>query len=250
MPSIKTSHIILSAILALALCGCGNKNDKAVFSPESGHPSDWVSTHKTTARTNVESCTECHGESYDGGISRVGCMTASVAGFTCHVTSPVANLNGCISCHGNGPFGTAAPNTKSAHTKHTALPGVGCNTCHLNAGSGTAGHAKASPSGGYTKATISIPTALSTGTFGYNADKCSNVSCHGGKETPAWTTGAISIVAGNNSICLNCHEQGTTLGTPRFSPVSPWDRSQRELHRLSQHWYVDQLPAALRRYCN
>lgn len=220
MSQIKPSHVIVSALLALVLGGCGDKNSKAVFSPESGHSSDWMLAHKSSARADVESCAECHGENYDGGVSRVSCMSAAaVSGFSCHATSPVANQTGCISCHGNGPFGTTAPNRKNAHTKHTALAGIGCDICHLNAGYGTASHAKANAAGGISRATVSLTTyssahaAGSASTFGYTANAgaiggtCSQVSCHGGKVTPDWI-GAIDLTS--YADCIKCHEPRTT----------------------------------------
>ncbi len=249
MPSIKPSHVLLSALLSLALGGCGDRNDKAVlFSPEGGHPSDWVSTHKASAKANVASCDECHGKNYDGGISKVSCMSQSaVSGFTCHATSPAANLNGCVSCHGglpSGPFGTLAPNRKAAHTKHTALPGIGCGTCHFKAGYGTPGHAMADAAGGIRKATVALPADFdvnpASGTFGYNADgTCSNVSCHGGKVTPAWT-GSINIVANDNNLCLKCHEQGTAAGVPQYNSFYSGVFSPNGITNLHAFHVVDQ----------
>ncbi|MGB9080579.1 MAG: hypothetical protein WCD00_04720 [Desulfuromonadaceae bacterium] len=244
MSSIKPSLVIVSALLALALGGCGDKNNKAVFSPEGegGHPSDWVRTHKASAWTKVESCAECHGENYDGGISKVSCMSqTAVSGFTCHVTSPVANLTGCVSCHGglpSGPFGTTAPNRKYAHTKHTALPGIGCDTCHFNAGSATLGHATADAAGGRKKATVAGSASFP---FVYNADgTCSNVSCHGGKVTPDFWTGSISIVANDNGVCLKCHEQGTSAGVPQYNSFYSGIFSPNGITNLHAFHVVDQ----------
>ncbi len=73
MPSIKPSHVIVTALLALALGGCGDKNDKAVFSPVGGHSSDWATAHKTSAKNDLETCVECHGSNLDGGIAKVSC---------------------------------------------------------------------------------------------------------------------------------------------------------------------------------
>ena len=228
MSQIKSSHLILSALLALALGGCGNnENDKTVFTADSKHSSGWVGTHKVSARENVARCAECHGEIYTGGISKVSCMSGAtaVSGFSCHVTSPVANMVGCVSCHGgseSGPFGTAAPNMKSAHTKHTALKDIGCSTCHSTGGSGTSGHAKAAADGGFSKARVAISTLFTASgtnvTLGYNATTgtCSSVSCHGGQTTPAWS-GTINIVAGDNTLCQKCHEQGTAVGKPQYN---------------------------------
>lgn len=218
MSSIKPSHVLLTALLALVLGGCGDRNDKAVFSTEGGHPSDWMSTHKTSARVDVASCAECHGENYSGGVSKVSCMSpTAISGLICHATSPAANLTGCVSCHGIGPFGTTAPNRVGAHAKHTVLPGIGCGTCHLNAGSGTPGHAKANTAGGISRATVASPASFP---FVYNANgTCSNVSCHGGTGTVTlpWSTGLISIVAGNDDLCRTCHAQGTAAGNPQYN---------------------------------
>lgn len=222
MSSIKPSHLLIVMSSLLALAGCGDKNSKVVFSPESGHSSDWISTHKTSARSSVESCVDCHGENYDGGVSKVSCMSQSaVSGFSCHVTSPAANLTGCISCHGNGPFGTTAPNRMSAHAKHVAL--TVCGTCHGDAGSGTADHGKADATGGRRSATVVLSADFNidsaSGTVAYNADgTCSNVSCHGGKVTPVWT-GSLDIVANDNDLCLKCHEPGTARYNSFYSGV-------------------------------
>lgn len=236
MSSIKTKLFIALA-LTLVLAGCGNSNSKVVFSPESGHSPDWVTAHKTAARADSSSCAACHGEQYDGGVSKVSCMSATaVSGFTCHATSPVASPAGCVSCHGGlagGPFGTAAPNRKSAHAKHIALAGVGCDTCHLNAGSGTAGHARAAAGGGVSGASVTLPgdfKASATDAIGYNADgTCANVSCHGGITTPSWT-GTISVTAGNNSICYQCHSQGGAAGSPRFNSFYSGSYQGTNLH--------------------
>ena len=235
MPQIKPSHLLLSALLALALGGCGDKNDKVVFSPEGGHPSDWAATHKTSARANVESCLECHGENYDGGVSNVSCMSQSaISGLTCHAGNPAANLTGCVSCHGvspSGPFGTVAPNRVGAHTKHTALPGIGCDTCHLNAGSGTSGHAMANTAGGRRSATVASSALFP---FVHNANgTCSTVSCHGGKVTPVWT-GSIDIVANDNDVCLSCHASGTGQYNSFYSGLSTPDVNLHTFHLEDQ----------------
>ncbi len=230
MSQIKSSHLIISALLALTLGGCGGTNDKngkidtSVFPVESGHPTGWVGTHKAAARADVAMCTECHGADYTGGISKVSCMSGATAGrvFSCHVTSPIANMTGCVSCHGgsvSGPFGSVAPNTRSAHTKHTSIDGIGCSTCHFNGGSGTSDHAKASASGGFSLAKVAINTLFSAkATPGYDTmtKTCSSVSCHGGKTTPVWTD-SINIVAGDNALCQKCHEQGTSAGQPQYN---------------------------------
>lgn len=224
MSQIKPSHLLVVMASLFALAGCGDKNSNVVFSQENGHSSDWMLTHKTSARSNVESCRECHGDNYDGGVSSVSCMNpTAVKGFACHFSSPVATQTGCVSCHGgltSGPFGTVAPNVKSAHTKHVAL--TGCGTCHLNAGSGTVNHAKAPVAGRYGKAIVSLSDTVKAKTvvtaFQYDAatGKCSAISCHGGKDTPSWT-GSINIVSSDNAVCYQCHEQSSSAQYNSFN---------------------------------
>lgn len=197
--------------MALALGGCGDKNDKAVFSPDGGHSSDWVTTHKTAAQADVESCAECHGASLvEGGVAKVSCFSTprtSYNGFACHATNPIANIN-CTSCHGVPPNGSATPNLAGAHAKHLALTGITCAICHEGAGSGTANHAK-------TITVSALPVAYqakSTSSFGYNlADgTCSGIICHGGLKTPKWDSAAgIS--------CAQCHAQGTASEMPQYN---------------------------------
>ena len=225
MSHLRPSHLIISLVITISLAGCGNKNDKAVFSSDDGHPSGWVKAHNSAAKADIESCKTCHGDNYRGGISAASCMSkTSLSGFTCHVTSPAANLDNCLSCHGgkpSGPFGDAndVPNRKSAHTKHTALPDVDCATCHLNAGDGTASHAKAKD-GGYRKATVFlsqtfiINSTSGSDAYNYNNGTCANVSCHGGITTPVWAIDKIVLVAGDDRPCLTCHEPNPSPSPP------------------------------------
>lgn len=216
MSSIKPSHLLIALATVFTLAGCGDKNSNVVFSPESRHPAGWAASHKAAAVANLDSCAECHGESFDGGIAGVSCMSpAAISGMTCHATSAADNPVGCVSCHGgltSGPFGAAKPNTKAAHAKHVALLGTGsCNVCHNNAGSGTANHAKVSASGGISRATVALSLySTSGGVFGYDSTTttCASVSCHGGKETPLWTD-TIGITANDNTVCDKCHAFGT-----------------------------------------
>lgn len=235
MPQITPALLLAFVTLLFSVSGCGDTSSKVVFSTDSGkHPANWKTVHNASARAAIESCLECHGEALDGGISQVSCMSATpVSGFICHATNPTVNQPGCVSCHGglpNGPFGTAAPNRKFAHGKHTAL--TGCGTCHLNAGSGSAGHASASATGGFRTATVTLANsakAKTVTTFGYTAatGTCASVSCHGGKATPAWSTGTLSIAN-----CTSCHEQGTTLANPQYNSYYSGTKSGINLHAL------------------
>lgn len=67
--------------LPLLLSGCGDTSSKVVYYPENGnHPAGWTTGHKVSAKADIESCIECHGESLDGGIANVSCTK-------CHIGS-------------------------------------------------------------------------------------------------------------------------------------------------------------------
>ncbi len=204
MPQITKISIPMLLIMGLFLIvGCGDPSSKASFDPDSGkHVEGWLpSGHKAAAQTDPDSCTECHGSDYSGGISGVSCAQ-------CHLNGSPITLTGCTSCHGNPPSGTLAPNRTGAHSTTTghfasqvALPD-GCNTCHNGAGSGTLKH----DNGTVDVSLMSVYNAKS-GAAAYNADgTCSKVSCHGGQTTPAWLTGTIDVGAQ----CTMCHASGTS----------------------------------------
>ena len=234
MSQIRSAFIAGALMTSLSLSGCGDENSQAVFNSESGgnHPTGWVAKHGTSARANPVGCSECHGDNFDGGISQVSCMSpTTVNGFSCHATNPLESPTACISCHGvapGGPYGNAAPNREFAHAEHTALPAIteiGCDSCHLNAGPGSLDHAKAAPDGGPRPATVTISNAFrakTLTTFGYDGTKCSGVSCHGGQDTPTWSTGSIS--------CEQCHELGTAPATPQYNSYFSGIKAGRNLH--------------------
>jgi hypothetical protein len=80
MSSIKPSYLFITMAMALALGGCGNKNDKAVFSTENGHSSGWATSHKASAKADLETCIDCHGENLDGGVAKVSCTLCHLGG--------------------------------------------------------------------------------------------------------------------------------------------------------------------------
>lgn len=221
MSQINIGKLVGILLLSASLSACGDANTNPQVVPMSGsgsHPAGWITTHKSAA---LSSCTQCHGEDLGGGISNVSCMSkTAVSGFTCHATSPVANPVGCISCHGGkpyGPYGSTAPNRRFAHSKHTLLLND-CNSCHPNAGSGTPNHARATASGGVQSAFVHLTSsyrAKAFTTYGYDqaTGKCSGVSCHGGQDSPVWSTGTITIA----SDCSLCHVRGTSVGNPQYN---------------------------------
>lgn len=214
------------------------------------HPYGWLPGRGTTAgqagnnTTNHataaygatgEYCTPCHALT---GLTNLpnsvapSCMTqtAQIGGTTfCHFTaSPVANRTGCTSCHGNPPDGAAFPNTNGRHQAHftnistaSSVPALACSVCHSGLGTGTASHAT----------TAVAPTAIDpkynenglTATYTPATQRCTNVSCHGGKTQsigvvwPLWGT----AVAFDSITCTNCHSVQIP-GTLPASYVGPY----------------------------
>lgn len=200
MPSIKPAHLLITAALALALGGCGDKNDRAVSSE---HPADWAATHKDTASANIESCVECHGENLDGGIANVSCLT-------CHPNGTLTS--GCNSCHGAPPDGQTAPNRNLSHFAHSDVCGITCNTCHNTFGYDTPGHGTLTSARLSLDPTFKAKAATAAPTYSRSSSgavTCSNVSCHGGQTTPVW---GVAITN-----CTSCHQQGVAYQDPEYN---------------------------------
>lgn len=236
------SAFLLTALFAVG--ACGKVNDEASLINNTGqHSANWVILHGASVAVSTSSCTQCHGADLYGGISKVGCFASpqsSFNGVVCHPTSPAVDT-GCTSCHGTPPNGTTAPNRQFAHDTHLGLNtipnstnNVTCSYCHFNAGFGTAGHANATATGGIASATVSLPDTLRakalTTTFGYDAasGSCSGVICHGGKPTPSFRTGSITV----ETDCLTCHEQGTASQTPQYNSFFSGSDAGANLHKI------------------
>lgn len=137
MSSIKLSHLIPTALLALALGGCGDRNDKAVFSSEGGHSSDWTLTHKTSARADLETCVECHGENLDGGVAKVACSQCHPASLAAVSKHPVAWGSYAYARHKKFVETSGTTTCENAVCHGASLAGVAgsgpscATTCHL-----------------------------------------------------------------------------------------------------------------------
>ncbi|MBL0225180.1 MAG: CxxxxCH/CxxCH domain-containing protein [Geobacteraceae bacterium] len=177
------------------------------------HPYLWLQSRGTTNSHSSASfgsvgeyCSPCHALTGSvNGPSAPSCGTASIIGATrCHssLSNPVANPTQCVSCHGNPP----GSNKHAFHLPPT-LPLIGCSECHgVSSGSGQVSHADATVNFGFNNLLFGEATGIT-----YAAGVCSNVSCHGGKPTPSWTTGSVSDPAFLAN-CLNCHEPVDTVG--------------------------------------
>lgn len=176
------------------------------------HPYVWlpnrvtgITTSHATAQDLSSSCGLCHGTSLNGAASggvAPSCTTASLTfnGVTirCHSNTTMATSTSyvqCTSCHGgtpSGPNGASFPNISGAHPKHTAISLVTCSTCHNGAGNGTQLHANGVPNVVFLASQAGASAAYVAAT-----QACTNVTCHGGTTTPAWTA--------KNQGCTACH---------------------------------------------
>jgi len=171
-----------------------------------------------TAGTFASDCSACHAHSGSSPIATAPLCNA------CHkLADPVAagtQAGTCLSCHvgtpglPQGPGGTAFPSVAGAHGKHLALATrLSCDTCHAGSGTGTTTHyvnAKTMTSGPAPVAMDPTFNAKSgNSAFTPASQTCSNVSCHGGKVTPAWQGGVLQSA----TQCTACHAVATTAGT-------------------------------------
>jgi len=213
--------------------------------PGIAHPFMWLpgrgttngvpnTTSHATAGSVNGSCGLCHGGTnlnggniaYPGGIVPPSCFSTPpslINGTACHFTNPVTAAGssvGCTSCHGappNSASPTAAPNRAYRHTNHYAtatfnLAGLTCSACHSGVGSPVATHATKVVFGAVTAAVVVDPKfhegptgAVAAST--YTAQRCANVSCHGGKTiTQLWKNTVISLAnTFDQTACFNCH---------------------------------------------
>lgn len=193
MSSIKTSFTILAVTLAFSLSGCGDANNKAVFSPESGHPSNWQTGHKTAGKTNLESCFECHGEELDGGISKVSCTQ-------CHLGSsenihPLQWGSYAYARHSRYVLENGTTSCANAACHGVDLLGVvnsgpSCATCHI--GGTLSKHPAAwGPVNGNYDLTLHGRFADANG-----LSSCRSIVCHGADLKGVFLSGPA---------CTDCH---------------------------------------------
>jgi len=132
--------LCLYALFCVAwAAGCGDKNSGVVFIHEgrdAGHIEGWMPEgHAERALRDLESCTECHGDALDGGISAVGCTACHLGGvnsvhppdwtdITYH--GPYAVSNGFSSC--------ASVYCHGANLEGVPGSGPSCASCHFGAG--------------------------------------------------------------------------------------------------------------------
>ncbi|MFA7403324.1 MAG: hypothetical protein WC007_04985 [Pelobacteraceae bacterium] len=189
MPSITPSHLLVAVAAMLALAGCGDKNSNVVFSQENGHSSGWATAHKTSAKANLESCAECHGENLDGGIAKVSCSLCHLGGSGAVHPSQWGNY--AYARHNSYSTTQRTTSCATATCHGAALAGAGaapnCATqCHLG------GAYKKHPDGW---TTISGHKSY-LDTIGNVSTSCKTSACHG-------TDGRGVFLSG--PACDQCH---------------------------------------------
>ncbi len=168
--------------------------------PTEIHPSAWLgdtcSNHGVYAYTNGTSgCSNaaCHGANL-GGVSQSGPSCTQ-----CH--NPIPNSDQCNYCHGIPPDGTVYPNIAGKHAKHMQLNNVACAACHNRScdqhNDGTVEVVF--------DAVYNAKTGIASFTTTSAGKTCSEISCHGGSQTPDWYSGTITV----NQQCTACHSAGT-----------------------------------------
>lgn len=163
----------------------------------SAHPNNsWLikngnTTSHMDASNLTDSCVICHGSNLSGGIA------PSCTSNNCHITSPVLNKN-CTSCHSSPPTGNITPNRDGKHTIHNSLTGVNCESCHFGKAIKMTSHSNGIPDLTFSN-TYNAKNAIAS--YNITTQICTNVSCHGGKQTPNWYSGTIDV----NTECSSCH---------------------------------------------
>jgi len=193
-----TGHQLSDSGLPVALGAFGTAGGSS-GAPHAVGP-DWLlrSGHVAAA---APSCLGCHVA--DGSGSGPSCLSCHTAG------DPLAAGAQCESCHASPPnlASTAIadrPNRAGAHAVHTPLTAdtTDCSACHAGAGTDTVNHYDpAEP------ASMQFPAAYNaSAAASFSGNSCSNVSCHGGVTTPAWTNGSIDVYGGGTAACRQCHK--------------------------------------------
>jgi hypothetical protein len=182
--------IVLSGFL---LAGCGDSNPQVTFDSLSGkHQNNWLpSGHTAEAKAHPESCADCHGSDFLGGVSKVACTQ-------CHLGNPnsihpVRWGNFAYALHGiyvraNGTSSCANIYCHGANLQGVAGSGPSCTQCHL--GGPTSVH----PAAWDNNIALHKDYVGSNGTT-----SCRNTVCHGANLQGVFLSGPA---------CAACHPAG------------------------------------------
>jgi hypothetical protein len=198
-PISLTRRILLPVLVMACLGGCGERNSRNVFSSDSGgtHLAGWLpGGHTAAARSDIDSCCECHGTDFTGGISKTACTRCHL-GDQSHVHplawgdlafvrhSGYVGLNGISTCANTYCHGINLTGTGNS--------GPSCTSCHI--GGPLAVHPN----------TIAWLNRTSQGFHGEyvknnGTGSCANATCHGEN---------LEGVSASGLACMGCHSSST-----------------------------------------
>ena len=190
MSPLKKTYIANSMLFIVSLfllSGCGDKNSSANFVTDTGeHLSGWLPLgHKADAVANIESCTECHGSDYAGGIARVSCSQCHLGGY--NAVHPLEWGDFTYARHAdyvtqNGTSACANASCHGSDLNGVSNSGPSCTSCHM---------------GGIYSYHPADWTADSSAHPNYaDLSPCANNACHGAQ---------LQGVAESGPACTSCH---------------------------------------------
>ena len=199
-----TIPLLLLLMSMLLTAGCSNPNAQSQFSANGQkHAADWLPAgHMTAAQADENSCTECHGIDFAGGISKVSCTGCHLGGVDSVHPQEWSQITGTAHAAYVGANGNASCANANCHgTTLSGVAGSGpsCTSCHL----GDTGSVHPQDWGdiAYYKHSLYVNA---NGT-----SSCSNANCHGP---------TLAGVAGSGPSCTSCHLGGVNSIHP-----TAWD---------------------------
>ena len=192
MPQVnKGSILVLLLLISLLLtAGCSSPNAQSQFSANGEkHTSDWLPAgHMTAAKADENSCTECHGSDFSGGISKVSCTGCHLGGVDSVHPQEWSQITGTAHAAYVGANGNTSCANANCHG--TALSGVAgsgpsCTSCHLG------GVSLIHPAAWDADITLHKNYVASVG-----SSSCANAVCHGAKLQGVFLSGPS---------CSQCH---------------------------------------------
>lgn len=202
----KTSLALamLAFLCALSLAGCGDKNSGSDYDSDAGkHPPGWLpGDHVGAAQAHLDTCSDCHGANFTGGISKVACTQCHLGDQT-HVHPLQWDLHGSFTyaLHGGYVQQNGAAACSNAFCHGTNLEGVtgsgpSCTSCHLG------GPLSAHPVEWKNEIALHGGYVLQQGTRGPPNQGCRNVTCHGADLQGVFLSGPA---------CNDCHNFATPI---------------------------------------
>lgn len=195
MPQIRLPFLFMAALLSLTLfilSGCGDKNPQSNFdvtSEKNPHPAGWLPLgHSIAAKAQIESCTECHGADFSGGIAKVKCTQCHLGDEeNVHPLDWKANIFAGHKAYvaQNGTAGCSATYCHGANLTGVTGSGPSCTSCHLG------GPLSVHPANWFEADKKINPLHGSA-----DAAKCQNLACHGANGAGVTNSGPA---------CTSCH---------------------------------------------